>query len=446
MKQKNIILVAVAVGCGLVAAFLTSTMGAGNKKEEEKFQVLVASKDLPVGTQLKKEEIDSYLEIKEFTKDTVPAQYIASKDELADKRVTRTLRKGESFNPLDVTKYASLNPPPGKNMVTIACSLEQGVAGFVKPGVKVDVLAAIPLRRQNNAARVVTFMVDMLVLAVDSQAQLQTENPATPTISMVSFAVTPEQAELLHGASARGCNMRLVLRNNTEPPEPKVKLTEPELWALLADRPLDEGTDTSEGNGGQNPAKPKKDETVKLAVAKVEIAAGTKLTAEVIDTQFEMQEFAKPIPANGIADIRRHTGQFLLKELAPNQLVPLSFVGQKPDDKVEPRKPGPDDTGSPKENTEVPEKPKVSEAPPVYHDFTVQTPGGVKKHRYQKLPNGEFKYLGEVAFDGRPDKVPAPPKAEETKPGAKPDSETKPDEKSPGKEGKKDGEKIGEKI
>ena len=441
MKQKNIILVAVAVGCGLVAAFLTSTMGAGTKKEEEKIQVLVASKDLSVGTQLKKEEIDSYVEVKEFTKDTVPAQYIATKEELADKRVTRTLRKGESFNPLDVTKYASMNPPPGKDMVAIGCSLEQGVAGFVKPGVKVNVLASIPLRRQNGAAMVVTFMVDMLVLAVDSQAQLQTENPATPTISMVSFAVTPEQALLLHGASTRGCQMRLVLRNNSDAPEAKKKWTEDELWALLADLPAGEGS--GEGEGSPKKQEKPKDETVKLVVAKVDVAAGTKLTRDVIDTQFEMIEFAKPGPANGIRDIREFYNQYLLKELAANQMVPQSFIGEKPTDKVEPRKPAPDSEAPPKENTQVPapvpEKPKVSEPPPVYYDFTVRSQNGIKKFRYQVLPNDEYKYLGEVPFETRPDRV----KPTEKQSDDKSDSEAKPSEKKPGKEGKKDGEKLG---
>lgn len=445
MKQKNIILVAVAVGCGLVAAFLTSTMSAGNKKDEEKIQVFVASKDLSVGTLLKKEEIDTYVEVKEFTKDTVPPQYIATKEELADKRVTRTLRKGESFNPLDVTKYASMNPPPGKNMVAIGCTLEQGVAGFVKPGVKVDILAAIPLRRNNGASKVVTFMVDMLVLAVDSQAQLQTENPATPTISMVSFAVTPEQAELLHGASARGCNMRLVLRNNTDAPEVKRKYTDAQLLALLDDKPADD--DSGDGGGDQGKPKPPPAEAaIKLVVAKVDIPAGTMLTRDVIDKQFEMIEFAKPIPVNGVRDIREFYNQYLLKELTQNQMVPQSFIGPKPTDKVEPRKTAPDSEAPPKENTLVPEKPKVSEAPPVFHDMLQQSPNGVKKFRYQKLPNGEFKLLGEVAFDSRPDKVPAPAKTENTTPDDKSDTEAKPGDKKPGKEGKKDGEKIGEAI
>ena len=48
MKQKNVILMVVAVGCGLVAAFLTTQINA--KPKVEQVEVVVALKDLPVGT------------------------------------------------------------------------------------------------------------------------------------------------------------------------------------------------------------------------------------------------------------------------------------------------------------------------------------------------------------------------------------------------------------
>ncbi len=55
MKQKNLILMVVAVGCGLVAAFLTTQINA--KPKVEKIAVWVAAKDLPVGTVFTKAEI-----------------------------------------------------------------------------------------------------------------------------------------------------------------------------------------------------------------------------------------------------------------------------------------------------------------------------------------------------------------------------------------------------
>ena len=61
MKQKNIVLMVVAVGCGLVAAFLTSQMSA--KPAVEKVDVIVAAKDLPVGSQLTREDLKTAIKI-----------------------------------------------------------------------------------------------------------------------------------------------------------------------------------------------------------------------------------------------------------------------------------------------------------------------------------------------------------------------------------------------
>lgn len=428
MKQKNVVLVVVAVVCGLAAAILTSQMNAGTKKTVETIPVLVAAKDLPVGTRLAKEELDSYLEVKEFTKETVPQQYIATKDDMADKRTTRTIRKGDSFNPQDLTKFASLNPPKGFNMMSIHCTLEQGVSGFAGPGSKVDVLAAIPVRDRRKqqggepVAYVVPLFIDMLILAVDSQAQVSPESNVVPSMSMVSMAVTPEQSLLMHAAMNRNCALRLVLRNQEETPNYKDPPTHEELWSILAnepkfdEKPLD-GEPTESGD---------KSEAVKIAFAREDLPAGLVLTAEAITDKFEMKEMAKPLPPQAIENLREYTGKSLTSKLSAGQFVPKSFVGDK---EAKPA-PAPADGAKPKfapTEPAAPAAPKVEpkkpEAPPVYHDFTVQTPNGVKKYRYQKLPNGEFKFLGEVPHDGNPDKTPAADDG--PKPKAKPKADPK---------------------
>ena len=421
MKQKNILLVALAVGCGLAAAYLTTQMSARPAKAaEQTVAVLVAAKDIPVGTTLKKEGLDGYLEVKEFNPEAVPAQYVALKEELADKRTTRTIRKGDVFNPADVTKFASLSPPAGFNMMSVECSLERGVAGFAQPGSKVDIIAAIPVKTRRRAgdsggggqqnSYIVPLLTDMLVLAVDSQAQVNVESQVVPTMSMVSFAVKPEQTLLLHAAKHRGSDLRLVLRNPEKPPVYERMYTYKELWSILAEDP------TFNEEEPENPEAPKV-ETVKLPIAREEVAAGTKLTQDVIDTKFEMKEFTKPAPPQAIEDLRAFTGKYLTSKLGGGQFVPKSFVGEK-ESKAAPLAV---DSASPKagpaEVAKQPDAPK--EKPPVFHDYTVQTPNGVKKYRYQKLPNGDVKFLGEVAHDGAADKTPSESEADAPAPKPK---------------------------
>lgn len=430
MKQKNMILVAVAVACGLVAAVLTSQISAGNKtKSEETVPVLVAAKDLPVGTWLKKDTINEYVEVRDVPAASAPQVFVGNIDELADKRVVRTMRKGDSFNPKDVSKSAAIAPPDGYGMMSIPCTLDETVTGFVQPGSKVNILASIPSKRMGDRATVVTFLHDMLVLAVDGSSTIQTENPVAASVGTVSFAVTSATAELLHAAKTRGCNMRLVLVGQTPMISPEPALTHKQLWALLADVPV------QEDNGSDTPAKPKKDDTVKLVVAREDIAAGTQLTQEVIDTKFEMKEFAKPAPANGIENVRESTGKFVTKDLAAGQFLPKSFLGADP--KAKPLQ------------VEEPLVEKKPETPPVFHDVTITTANGTKKIRYQVLPNGDYKFLGEIAVNGAPDKVPAPDEADakgEKKPEPKP--EKKPDPKAAPKAAPKSGEpaKEGDRV
>jgi pilus assembly protein CpaB len=410
MKQKNMILVAVAVACGLAAAVLTSRMSAGNKaKAEETVAVLVAAKDLPVGTWLKKDSLNDYVETKDFPISTAPAAFVADEKELADKRVVRTIRKGDPLNPKDVSKTAAIAPPEGFGMMSIPITLDESVTGFVQPGSKVDILASIPSKRNAGRTTVVTFLQDMLVLAVDGSASINSETPVAPTVGTVSFAVTGSTSELLHAAKSRGCQMRLVLVGQTPLARTAPPVSEKELWALLADAPVEDA-----GGGGEpgNEKKPEEDK-VQLAVAREDIPAGTELTTEAIDKLFEMKAFAKPAPTNAVADVRQFTGKYLTKELAAGQFLPKSFVGGDPSAKP---KAGPADGGSTeKQGGDLAKLSPVK--PPVFHDVTIQSANGVRKVRYQVMPNGEYKFLGEIpaanAVQSTPDDDKGKPKAGE---------------------------------
>ena len=70
MKQKNLILMVVAVGCGLVAAFLTTQMNA--KPKVEQVEVVVAAKDLPVGTTITQGRPAEVIARKKIAKDALP--------------------------------------------------------------------------------------------------------------------------------------------------------------------------------------------------------------------------------------------------------------------------------------------------------------------------------------------------------------------------------------
>src|SRR5262245_7560590 len=193
------VLMVVAVGCGLVAAFLTTQINA--KPKVELVEVIVAAKDLPVGTMLNRADLAKLVNKKKVPKDSLPPQFVADEAELIDKRLTRAVLKDEVFNPGALTKGGVVTLPEGMDMISLQMSAQNAAGGFVGPGSKVDVLAGM---RLDNTLETFPLLVDMLVLAVNQHTDY-TQKGVFPDTSMVSLAVTQEQALLLTLAKQRGC-------------------------------------------------------------------------------------------------------------------------------------------------------------------------------------------------------------------------------------------------
>jgi len=399
VKQKNILLVAVAVVCGLIAAFLTSQMGAKGKRQEvETVQVPVAAIEIGVGTKIKAEEIDKYVVMKSIAKDAVPQAYVEQADFLKDKRLTRTVRQGEPFNPNDVTLNGFLNPPEGHSVMSASMSTVEAASGFIGPGAHVDIIASVLLKKSQKWV-VFPLFLDMLVLAVNSDANpSQVSGGGIPNVGMVSLAVTAEQQLILQGAISRGVTMRMGLRHQDKPAQHKVLKNE-EIWDILSDRIEDD----KEKAAPVIPTAPVV-EMVKVKVPTVDLPAGTAITEDLIAKSFKDAEYPLSlVPESAVKELKSYAtnGDYLLKDLPANYFVPKTFLGPKPKEAAEPKmaKVGPDGTGSTPKEGEPMDKPIPLPPKPVYVDVTVQTAKGALKYRYQKMPNGDHKYVGTVRPD-----------------------------------------------
>lgn len=410
MKQKNTILIGVAVGFGIMAAVLFTQMNAQTPPPAVlEVDLPVAAKDVAINTKLTKDELGAYVTWKKFKKDGLPpGDYAMTEEDLLDKRVTRTVRVGEVFSKPDLSNKPLVEIPPGHDMMTIGVNREKIVGGFALPGSKVDVLAAVRLTKLNRSITFPLF-TDMLILAVDVNANPPPGQVATQTASDVSLAVTKEQALLLHSAIGRGADLRLLLLGQEKGrPVYEKAYTRDEIWQIL---------DDTYGEKKPESEKPeeKKFDVVELPVPKDDLPAGTELTQELIDSKFTVLPIKPPAPGNVVKDIREHAGKFLVKDLHANQFVPRTFLADAMPKKAaapapETPKPAP---------AEVVEQPK---APPVYWDVTVQTTSGVKKFRYQKKDDGGYLYLGELKLEDDPA---ADAKG---KPERKPDADAKTDD------------------
>jgi pilus assembly protein CpaB len=173
----------------------------------ETIEVLVAVKDLPMGTVFTRDDLKSAVKLKKLPKDALPPAYIANAEELLDKRLTRPVRAEESFNPHDLSKD-TVPLPDGYERVSIPQGVGCSASGFIGPGSRVDVLAWM---RVDGTLKEFPLLVDVLVLAVDTQINTD-EQGQFPSFNLVPLAVTQKQALLLALAKERQCALMPVLR------------------------------------------------------------------------------------------------------------------------------------------------------------------------------------------------------------------------------------------
>jgi Flp pilus assembly protein CpaB len=407
MKQKNIVLMVVAVGCGLVAAFLTSQMSA-KPAQAEKVEVIVAARDIPIGSRLNKEDLKTALMRKTVSKDAVSPNQIETEEELLEKQFTRTVKKEDLIFKADVTKGSLISIPPGQSMVTLPINLASSVAGFVAPGSHVDVLASV---RLDNSVRVLPILVNMLVLAVDASWAPPQQGGAYQNVSMVSFAVTRQQALLIKLAQARNCDLSLLLRNqedtNTENDQ-KYKIEEVVKLLQGSDLRNPTGTEgspdkTPEGQPMATAPVAPKVEMVKVPAAIDDIPAGTQITKDLIEEKFKLVELPKDLAADAVADLAPLVDdkQVLKTGLGKGQWVTKSLVGMA-EPKAAPR--DPDVLPKPGDS-----KPDVKKT----RDIALHTNSGTRIYRYEETEDGGWKLIGEVNPNAKPEKkAPTPEKVD----------------------------------
>lgn len=211
MKPKTMILMFVAVGCGLVASILTSRLIADrgdDAPEEPKVTVLVVKKKILQYSLLSKPE--EMFEVRELPESAAPKKGIKSFDELRDKRVNRQLNE-ESFITTDDLVSKDLNGlaaelRPGSRATAIRVNPESLAGGFVLPNSRVDIIWT----SLNGETQSKTILQDMLILAVD---QINDRDPERRAIlgSTVTLACYPEEVLELATATKSG-DLRLSLR------------------------------------------------------------------------------------------------------------------------------------------------------------------------------------------------------------------------------------------
>src|SRR5262249_34879641 len=128
MKPKTMILMVVAVGCGLGASYLTSKLLAerGQQGQDQTGDGLVAKKRLAPWVPIKDPEND--FELKKFLADSAPKNVISDPAELKGQRLSKVLDEGKPVTKDDLLTREQLGlvaqMKPGQRAVAIKVNAE----------------------------------------------------------------------------------------------------------------------------------------------------------------------------------------------------------------------------------------------------------------------------------------------------------------------------------
>ena len=234
MDTRKIILIVGALVIAIGAAFGVNQMMRGASAPPARAaaapeingpMILVATRQLPVGTIIGPDAFrfqpwpTELIEKAYFLKDKTDANTLVGTVVRHPITAGQPLTQGALVRP-DDRGFLAAALGPGMRAVTVKVSQEQGVAGFVFPGDRVDVLLAQEIQVEEGSSypdkqiyAAETIVRNVRVLATDQRYNAEDETGKTPvqTFGSVTLEATPEIAEKIAVAQSMG-RLSLALR------------------------------------------------------------------------------------------------------------------------------------------------------------------------------------------------------------------------------------------
>lgn len=189
--------------------------GVSARPEVAAVQSVVASHALPLGTRLTKDHV----KLVTWPADSQVPGSFASMDAVLNRGVITAMAENQPLTESNLAPLASgagLPPsiPEGMRAISVKVNEVVGVAGFVVPGTRVDVMVTLSARRTQDADSVSRIVVsNVQVLTAGTRYDQENAKKGEPIPStVVTLLVTPADGERVALAAAEG-QIMLTLRN-----------------------------------------------------------------------------------------------------------------------------------------------------------------------------------------------------------------------------------------
>jgi pilus assembly protein CpaB len=214
MRPNSILILVIAIVMGGIAAFLARNWLQSRTQVTSSQTIVVAAKPLPFGTPL----TDDVVQEVPWAAPILPAGAFTSKEALSKDGRRTTIASIQQGEPILISRVtgpgqrASLSTTldKDKRAITIRVDDVRGVAGFILPGDRVDIVL---IRSESDSSGRKDYsdllLQDVKVIAID---QIATERKDNPTVAKaVTLEVTPQQAQKITLATDVG-HLSLILR------------------------------------------------------------------------------------------------------------------------------------------------------------------------------------------------------------------------------------------
>ena len=239
-RMRVVIVLALAVAAGGALAFGTYNYMQHLPAKTVSIPtrpVAVAAGDLEMGAELRREDV----RIIEWPASAVPTGSFSKPEDVVGRGLVLPVIQNEPFLPMKLaSKEAGAGLPPvipeGLRAVSVRVNEVIGVAGYVLPGTRVDVLATVSPDQSKGDMTTKVILTNVQVLAAGTKIERDTEKNKPVAVTVVTLLVDPDEAERLTLASTEG-KVQLALRNPLDKTMPATKGVRPATLLGLAPQP-----------------------------------------------------------------------------------------------------------------------------------------------------------------------------------------------------------------
>ena len=178
-------------------------------------EVVVANADLAWGTKLTPE----MMQMQELPAGVLPEGHFTSLEAIKDRVLLIDIKRNEllldsKLAPLGASGGVAAVTDPNKRAMSVKVDDVIGVAGFIKPADRVDVMVTIEPESGKQGHNTISKMIleNVKVLAAGTQMERKGKDEEPVQVQVITVEVDVEEAEKLALASTQG-RLRLALRN-----------------------------------------------------------------------------------------------------------------------------------------------------------------------------------------------------------------------------------------